>query len=448
MTVTYLKRAGTEADADERGTRELVADMLTQLEAGGEPAVRAFSRRLDDWDPPSFVVTEDAVRSAEQALPPTLRDDIVFAYTRVREFADRQRESLVDVDVELLPGLVAGHRHLPVDAAGCYVPGGRFAHIASALMSITTARAAGVPHVVACSPPRQLDGRRGIPPATLFAMAHAGADTIMCLGGVQAIAAMAFGLVGGGVGVDVVAGPGNRYVAEAKRLLYGRVGIDVFAGPSEALVVADDTADPWLVAVDLVSQAEHGPDSPVVLVSTSRALAEQALELVASAIGRLPEPTVAQQAFQSRGEVVVVDDRDEAARLVDEYAYEHVEVHAADLGWWARTLTTYGSLFLGEETTVTYGDKASGPNHILPTLGAARYTGGLWVGKFLRTVTHQQMTRDASCVVGAVAARLSRAEGMHGHAMAADARLTKYRTDPPADTAGPERGSPPPLAHR
>jgi sulfopropanediol 3-dehydrogenase len=278
-------------------------------------------------------------------------------------------------------------------------------------------------------------------------MAHAGADTIICLGGVQAIAAMAFGHLSG-VGVDVLAGPGNRFVAEAKRLLYGRVGIDVVAGPSEALVVADDTADPWLVAVDLVSQAEHGPESPVVLVSTSRTLAERALALVDTALAQLPEPATAQQAFQAHGEVVVVDDRDQAARVVDQYAHEHVEVHAADLEWWAQTLTTYGSLFLGEETTVTYGDKASGPNHILPTRGAARYTGGLWVGKFLRTVTHQQMTRAASRQVGAVAARLSRAEGMHGHALAADARLAKYHPDEPADGAGPNQTRPSPLAHR
>jgi sulfopropanediol 3-dehydrogenase len=431
MTVTYLKRAAAAADADERGTRDLVADMLTQLEAGGEPAVRAFSRRLDDWDPPSFVVTEDAVRSAEQALPPTLRDDIVFAYTRVREFADRQRESLVDVDVELLPGLVAGHRHLPVDAAGCYVPGGRFAHIASALMSITTARAAGVPHVVACSPPRQLDGRRGIPPATLFAMAHAGADTIMCLGGVQAIAAMAFGLVGGGVGVDVVAGPGNSYVAEAKRLLYGRVGIDVFAGPSEALVVADDTADPWLVAVDLVSQAEHGPDSPAVLITTSEDVARAAMAHIDRLLPDMPTNDMAGPAWRDHGQVHVVEDMDEAYRLADTFASEHVQILTEHPREALEKMHNYGALFLGEGTCVSYGDKVIGTNHVLPTRGAARYTGGLWVGKYLRTVTYQEVTdRAASAALGELCGRASRIELFEGHARSGDVRAAKYAGAP------------------
>lgn len=425
MTVEYLKKAGARPAGEDPDTRDVVAAMLAELDQGGEQVLRAYSRRLDDWDPESFVVDEQQVRAAEAALPTTLRDDIVFAHRQVRAFADRQRESLVDFELELHPGLLVGQRHLPVAAAGCYVPGGRYAHISSAAMSIATAKAAGVPTVVACSPPRTTDGDRGIHPATLFAMAHAGADTIMCLGGVQAIAAMAFGHVTG-ISADVLAGPGNRFVAEAKRLLFGRVGIDVFAGPTEALIVADDTADPWLVAVDLVSQAEHGPDSPVVLVSTSRGVAEQVVGLVPDAIKQLPTPEVAEQSWESQGEVILADGRDEAARVVDGCANEHVEVHAADLDWWANTLTSYGSLFLGEETTVTYGDKTSGPNHILPTRGAARYTGGLWVGKFLRTVTQQRMTREANRDIAVVAARLSRAEGMEGHALAGDARLAKY----------------------
>lgn len=320
---------------------------------------------------------------------------------------------------------MAGHRHIPVSVAGCYVPGGRYAHAASAAMSIGTAKAAGVPFVVACSPPR---GGEGIHPASLYAMANAGADVILSLGGVQAIAAMAYGLFTGRP-ADVLAGPGNRFVAEAKRLLFGRVGIDVFAGPTEALVIADDTADPWLVAVDLASQAEHGPDSPTVLVTTSRRVAEQVLELVPRAIAPLPTAAAAAQAWADCGEVVLCESREEAREVADRYASEHVEVHCADLDWWRANLQNFGTLFVGEETTVAYGDKSSGPNHILPTKGASRYTGGLWVGKFIKTLTFQQMSRAASRDIGQVAARVSRVEGMEGHARSADVRLAKYFPD-------------------
>jgi sulfopropanediol 3-dehydrogenase len=289
-------------------------------------------------------------------------------------------------------------------------------------MSIGTAKAAGVPFVVACSPPR---GEAGIHPASLYAMSAAGADVILSLGGVQAIAAMAFGLWTGHP-ADVLAGPGNRFVAEAKRLLFGRVGIDVFAGPTEALVIADDTADPWIVAVDLASQAEHGPDSPTVLVTTSQPLAEQVLDLMSKAIDPLPTSEAAAKAWADCGEVIVCDTREEAVQVADEIASEHVEVHAEDLPWWHDRLRNYGTLFLGEETTVSYGDKSSGPNHILPTKQAARYTGGLWVGKFIKTLTFQQMTREASAEVGQVAARVSRVEGMEGHARSADVRLEKH----------------------
>ncbi|HKJ12797.1 MAG TPA: histidinol dehydrogenase [Ornithinimicrobium sp.] len=431
MPVTYLKRAHGTERVDISATTATVARMLERLETEGESATRAYSRELDAWDPESFVIGPEEVDAARRSLPTTLLDDLHFAHRQVRAFADRQRESLGDFEIELHPGLVTGQRHIPVEAAGCYVPGGRYAHVASAAMSIATAKAAGVPHVTACSPPR---GGEGIHPATLTGMAIAGADSIMCLGGVQAVAAMAFGHFTGHRAA-VLAGPGNQFVAEAKRLLFGRVGIDVVAGPTEALVLADDTADPWLVAMDLVSQAEHGRDSATILITTSRRVAEETLGLVPRAVGLLPPGSVAAAAWEALGEIIVADTREEAAALADEYANEHVEVHAEDLEWWLGRLRNYGSLFLGEETTVTYGDKTSGPNHILPTRGAARYTGGLWVGKFIKTVTYQRMTREANAQIGRVAARISRTEGMEGHALAGDVRLAKYFPDEALDTA-------------
>jgi sulfopropanediol 3-dehydrogenase len=433
MTIAYRKRAPATVAENDTDTTALVSRMLTEIEAGGEPAVARYSRELDGWTPESFVVSAAQIDDAARRMSAQTRADIDFSLQQVRRFAAAQRETLHDLEVELSPGLVAGHRHVPVAVAGCYVPGGRYAHAASAAMSIGTAKAAGVPFVVACSPPR--DGA-GIHDASLYAMAHAGADVILALGGVQAIAAMAFGLFTGRP-ADVLAGPGNRFVAEAKRLLFGRVGIDVFAGPTEALVIADDTADPWIVAVDLASQAEHGPDSPTVLVTTSRRVAEAVMELMPAAINPLPTAAAAARAWAGCGEVVLCDTREEAAEVSDRYASEHVEVHAEDLSWWRETLRNYGTLFVGEETTVAYGDKSAGPNHILPTRGAARYTGGLWVGKFLKTLTFEQMTREASRDIGLVAARVSRVEGMEGHARSTDVRMAKYFPDQqPVLTAG------------
>lgn len=422
MTITYLKQSNPKAAPDDDETTALVSRMLKEIEAGGEDVVATYSRQLDGWAPESFVVSAEQVEQAGARLSARTRDDIDFALEQVRRFALAQRETLHDLELELSPGLVAGHRHIPVSAAGCYVPGGRYSHAASAAMSIGTAKAAGVPFVVACSPPR---GQNGIHPASLYAMAHAGADVILALGGVQAIAAMAFGLYTGRP-ADVLAGPGNRFVAEAKRLLFGRVGIDVFAGPTEAMVIADDTADPWLVAVDLASQAEHGPDSPTVLVTTSRRVAEAVIERMPEAIDPLPTAAAASAAWRDHGEVILCDTREEAAQVSDEIASEHVEVHAVDLAWWHDALSNYGTLFLGEETAVSYGDKSAGPNHILPTKEAAKYTGGLWVGKFLKTLTFEHMTREASRDIGQVVARISRVEGMEGHARAADVRLKKY----------------------
>lgn len=420
MTTTYLKKANPKAVTEDEETTALVSRMLKEIEAGGEGLVAKYSQQLDGWAPGSFVVSADQIEQAGVQLSARTRDDIDFALEQVRRFALAQRGTLHDLELELSPGLIAGHRHVPVGVAGCYVPGGRYSHAASAAMSIGTAKAAGVPFVVACSPPR---GDAGIHPASLYAMAHAGADVILALGGVQAIAAMAFGLYTGKP-ADVLAGPGNRFVAEAKRLLFGRVGIDVFAGPTEALIITDDTADPWLVAVDLASQAEHGPDSPTVLVTTSSRLADAVIERMPEAID--PLPTAAAAAWRDHGEVILCDTREEAAHVADAIASEHVEVHAADLDWWHNTLRNYGTLFLGEETAVSYGDKSAGPNHILPTKKAAKYTGGLWVGKFIKTLTFEYMTREASRDIGQVVARISRVEGMEGHARAADVRLEKY----------------------
>lgn len=432
MTAVYLKRASQATALHDTSTTKTVSDMLADIEAEGDAAVRRYSTALDGWSPDSFVLTRGDIDKAGAAVPAGTRADIDFSLEQVRTFAAAQRASMTHLQIELSPGVIAGHRNIPVEVAGCYVPGGRYSHVASAAMSIGTAKTAGVPFVVACSPPRAAldpphgaDSGRGIHPATVYAMDRAGADVILCLGGVQAIAAMAFGLYTGRA-ADVLTGPGNRFVAEAKRLLFGRVGIDVFAGPTEALVIADETADPWLVAVDLISQAEHGPDSPTILVTTSNALGEEVLRLAPEALAGLPNEATAATAWTNCGEVVVVDTREEAAALADEYASEHVEVHAADLPWWHDNLRNYGTLFLGEETTVSYGDKSAGPNHILPTRGASRYTGGLWVGKFLKTLTFQTMTREASRDVGQVVARVSRLEGMEGHARSADARLEKY----------------------
>jgi sulfopropanediol 3-dehydrogenase len=417
----YLKRATRTASTDEDQTRDEVARMLAELEAGGEAALRDFARRFDGWEG-EFVVPRADVAAATRGLAETLKDDIAFAHRQVRAFAEAQRRSMAEFSVELHPGVTAGQRLVPVEVAGCYVPGGRFAHVASAIMSVTTAKAAGVPSVIAASPSHK---GKGIHPAILFALELCGADTILTLGGVQAIAALAFGTCTGKP-ADIIVGPGNKYVAEAKRLLFGRVGIDVFAGPSEILVIADETADPAIVASDLVGQAEHGVDSPAILVATSRALADSVLAEVPRRCAALPDGNAAATAWRDFGEVVVAADREEAASLSDGYAPEHLEVHAAELDWWLARLRNYGSLFLGEETTVAFGDKTSGPNHILPTKRAARYSGGLGVSKFLKVLTWQRMTREATRQIGEVTARVSRLEGMEAHARTADDRLSKY----------------------
>ncbi len=418
----YLKRAEKTAASGESDVRATVEKMLAEIEAGGEAKAAEYARSLDKWEG-GIVVTAEERAAAAGKVPQRLKDDIAFAHDHVRRFAEAQRAAILDTEVELSPGLVAGHKNIPVTTAGCYVPGGRYTHLASAIMSVTTARVAGVKNVIACSLPRG----SGIVPSVLYAFDLCGADTILNLGGVQGVASLAFGLFTGHP-ADIIVGPGNQFVAEAKRILYGRVGIDMFAGPSEILVIADDTADPEIVAADLVGQAEHGYNSPAWLITLSKTLGERVLELVPELIADLPELNArnAEAAWRDYGEVVLVGDREEAAKVSDDYASEHLEVHCADLDWWLKCLRNYGSLFLGEETTVAYGDKTSGPNHILPTKGAARYTGGLSVGKFLKTVTWQRMTREANRDIGSVAARISRLEGMEGHARTSDVRLAKW----------------------
>ena len=422
----YLKKADKSPTTGEEDTRRIVQDMLAKIEDGGEETAREYAENLDKWTG-DIIVTSEEIAEAGERLSQRARDDIQFAYDRVKKFAGAQLASMQEFETELSPGLIAGQKLIPVHTAGCYVPGGRYAHIASAIMSVTTAKVAGVKNVIACSPTR---GSDGVHPSILYAAGLAGADTILALGGVQGIAAMAFGLFSGHP-ADVLVGPGNRFVAEAKRILYGRVGIDMFAGPTEIAVIADETADPDIVASDLISQAEHGFDSPAWLISTSQELAEQVIERIQSCIARLSDPNkaAAECAWRDYGEVIIAETREEAVEQSDIYAPEHLEVHTKDLEWWLAELSNYGSLFLGEETTVTYGDKASGPNHILPTKGAARYSGGLSVGKFIKTVTWQRMNREANRDVGAVSARISRAEGMEGHALAGDDRLHKYFPD-------------------
>ena len=419
----YLKKAAKTPETESDNARKVVDEMLAEIRTGGEAAVREYARKLDKWEG-EILVSDAEVERRTREIDPGVKRDIEFATGQVRRFAEAQRESMKEFATEVIPGLTAGQRLIPVNVAGCYVPTGRYAHIATAYMTIATAKAAGVPTVVACSTPYQGEG---IHPQVLYAMKVAGADVIMTLGGVQAVATLAFGLFTGKP-ADILVGPGNKYVAEAKRALYGEVGIDVFAGPSEIAIIADESADPEIVAIDLVGQAEHGHESPAWLFTTSRELAQKVMARMPALIEALPATArdAAGSAWRDYGEVVLCKDREEVAQVSDRYASEHLEVHAKDLDWWLARLTCYGSLFLGEETTVAYGDKASGPNHVLPTRGAAKYSGGLSVHKFIKTVTWQRMTRAANLPIGQATARISRLEGMEAHARTADERLARY----------------------
>jgi len=434
VAIAYLKQAARTPETETAHARDVVSAMLAEIERSGEAAVRAYAAKLDGWAG-EIVVPPAEIERRTRGVAAGIKRDIEFAVAQVRNFALAQARSIGEFAVELHPGVTAGQRLVPVNVAGCYVPTGRYAHIASAYMSVVTAKAAGVPTVIACSTPYRGEG---IHPQVLYAMQVSGADVIMTLGGVQAIAAMAYGLFTGKT-ADIIVGPGNKFVAEAKRMLFGKVGIDVFAGPSEVAVIADDSADPLIVAADLVGQAEHGHESPAWLFTTSRPLAEETMRLVPQLVERLP-PTArdaAGAAWRDYGEVVLCDTREEVAGVSDRYASEHLEVHARDLDWWLAHLTCYGSLFLGEETTVAFGDKTSGPNHILPTKGAARYSGGLSVHKFMKTLTWQRMTRDAAREIAQVTARISRLEGMEAHARTADERLRKYFPQDDFDRGAP-----------
>lgn len=434
MATTYLKRASKTPETETGNARRITSEMLAAIAEGGEAAVRRYAQDLDRWSGP-IIMDRDAIAARVASVGPAIRADIDTAIANVRRFADAQRDSVKDFEIELMPGLVAGQKMVPVSVAGCYVPTGRYAHIASAYMSVATAKAAGVRTVIACSAPFRGEA---VHPCVLYAMQAAGADIVMTLGGVQAIATMAYGLFTGQA-ADVIVGPGNKFVAEAKRMLFGKIGIDVFAGPSEVAVIADESADAEIVAADLVGQAEHGHESPAWLFTSSRRIADAVMARVPELIDTLP-PTArdaASAAWRDYGEVVLCDTDEELAEVSDRYASEHLEIHAVDPDWWRERLVNYGSLFLGEESTVAYGDKASGPNHILPTKFAARYSAGLSVHKFLKPLTWQRMDRGASVRVGEMTARISRLEGMEAHARTADLRVRKYAPGSNADLGVP-----------
>jgi sulfopropanediol 3-dehydrogenase len=420
---TYLKR-GQEPEAIRAAgeqVSETVRGILADIEARRDHAVREYSQKFDRWDPPSFRLSQLEIDALVASVPQRTIDDITFAQAQIRHFAEAQKDALKDIEITTLPGVTLGHKSIPVQSVGCYVPGGRYPMVASAHMSIVTAKVAGVKRIVACTPPT--DGAAH--PETIAAMALGGADEIFLLGGVQAVGAMALGTETIAP-VDMLVGPGNAYVAEAKRQLFGRVGIDLLAGPTEILVIADGSADVQMVATDLLGQAEHGPTSPAMLITTSRALAEALPAEIERQLAVLPTAEVARVSWRDYGQILLVEDLEEAVVEADKAAYEHVEVLTEIPRWFLERLTNYGSLFLGEETNVAYGDKVIGTNHTLPTRGAARYTGGLWVGKFLKTVTYQQCTPEASVVIGEYCSRLCAIEKFAGHKEQADLRVRRY----------------------
>ena len=424
MTISYIKKADKTASSDEVETRQRVQEVLKEIETKRDDGIREISRKFDKYEG-DVIVSQEKIEEVIKSLDQKVKDDVQFSYDRVRSFAEHQLKHLNnDFEVELSPGLFAGQKLIPVNSVGCYVPGGRYNNIASAVMSITTAKVAGVKNVIAASPPKDENGAN---PIIIYTANLCGADVIMNCGGIGAIGAFAYGCFGNPE-VDMIVGPGNQYVAEAKRILYGKVGIDLFAGPTEIGIIADHTADKEMIAVDLVGQAEHGPNSPAWLYTTDKELCDYVMKRVPELIAELPETSRnnADAAWRDYGEVVLCNTNEELCQVSDEYAPEHLEVQAENLDWWLDKLKNYGSLFLGEETTVAYGDKCSGTNHILPTKGAAKYTGGLFVGKFIKTVTFQRMTKESNKEVGAAAARISRLEGMEAHARTGDARLRKY----------------------
>ena len=424
MTVKYLKRAIKNPSTDDTKTRTAVQNILNDIEKRREEAIKEITKKFDKYEG-EIILSKEKIEDAIKKVDQKTKDDVQFAYERIRKFAEHQLKSMNnEFEVELSEGLFAGQRLIPVNTAGCYIPGGRYAHISSATMAITPAKVAGVKTIICASPPKDKNGAH---PGIIYAANLCGADVILNLGGIAAIASMAYGCFNNPE-VDFLVGAGNQYVAEAKRILFGKVGIDLFAGPTEIAIIADKSADKEIVAVDIVGQAEHGYNSPGWVITTDKSLAEYVIKRIPELIEDLPEgpKTSAKPAWTDYGEVILCDTKEEMASVSDKYAAEHLEVHAEKLDWWLKRLKNYGSLFLGEETTVAYGDKCSGPNHILPTKGAGKYTGGLYVGKFIKCLTFQRMTKEANKVIGATAARLGRAEGMEAHARTGDIRLKKY----------------------
>ena len=425
MAIKYLKKAIKTPSTDDHETRSTVQKILNDLETSREKGIKEISKKFDKYEG-EVVVSKEKIEEASKKVNQKTKDDIKFAHERIKKFAEHQLKHLNnDFEVEISKGLIVGQRLIPIDTVGCYIPGGRYAHISSAIMGITPAKVAGVKTIITASPPKDINGAN---PGIIYAANLCGADAILNLGGIAAIASLTYGCFENPP-VDFLVGAGNQYVAEAKRLLFGKVGIDLFAGPTEIAIIADKKADKEIVAADIVGQAEHGYNSPGWLITTDKSVADYVMKRVPELIKELPDgpKSSAEPAWRDFGEVVLCNTSEEMATVSDKYAPEHLEVHAENLDWWLKRLKNYGSLFLGEETTVAYGDKCSGPNHILPTKGAGRYTGGLYVGKFLKCLTFQRMSRGANKIVGATAARLARAEGMEAHARTADIRLKKYK---------------------
>ena len=418
----YLKKAVEKPEKDSSQVREAVREMIQRVKGDGEAAVRYYSEKFDNWSPKSFKISKDEMMSVKNKLPQREIDDIDFCQAQIRNFATEQMKRLVSFEVETLPGVHLGQKIIPIGSSGSYVPGGRYPMLASAHMTVITPKVAGVERVVACSPPVKGEGMW---PATLYSMVAAGADEIFCMGGVHALAAMTYGMEGL-TPVDMVVGAGNVYVAEAKRQIFGKVGIDLLAGPTEILVIVDETADPFVVAADILGQAEHDPNARQCLISLSRPFAEEVMKEVDRQLVDLPTRDVAAVAWRDNGDVIVVDSPEEAVTMSDEWAPEHLEVQTKDWKYYLENCRNYGSVFLGEETTVAYGDKTIGTNHVLPTMGAARYTGGLSVGKFVKTVTYQYATKEASQKIADVCERACNYENMLAHGISCKVRKDKY----------------------
>ncbi len=424
MAIKYLKKAIKTPSTDDSKTRATVENILNDIEKRREEGIKEITKKFDNYEG-EIILSKEKIEEAIKKVDQKTKDDVQFAHERIRKFAEHQLKSMNnEFEVELSKGLFAGQRLIPVNTTGCYIPGGRYAHISSATMAITPAKVAGVKTIICASPPKDKNGAH---PGIIYAANLCGADIILNLGGIAAIASMAYGCFDNPE-VDFLVGAGNQYVAEAKRILFGKVGIDLFAGPTEIAIIADKSADKEIVAADIVGQAEHGYNSPGWVFTTDKSLADYIQKRIPELIGELPEGprSSAEPAWRDYGEVILCDSNEDMANISDKYAAEHLEVHAENLDWWLKKLKNYGSLFLGEETTVAYGDKCSGPNHILPTKGAGKYTGGLYVGKFIKCLTFQRMTKEANKIVGATAARLGRAEGMEAHARTGDIRLKKY----------------------